>query len=112
MEPAPGNTAAPESNSLDRLAEHVGESVVSLFSLVGSVLSFVVSMTINLPNFFKNSALSFEQMAKIGISSMPVVLLTAGFTGAVTAWQAAYQFSDYIPLTYMGVAVGKSTPIM
>jgi phospholipid/cholesterol/gamma-HCH transport system permease protein len=30
------------------------------------------------------------------------------FSGAVAAWQAAYNFADYVPLRYVGTAVGKS----
>ena len=47
-------------------------------------------------------------MYQVGITSLPVVLVTAFFTGAVTAWQVAYQFGDYIPLSFMGMAVGKA----
>ncbi len=47
-------------------------------------------------------------MYAIGITSIPLVVTTSVFTGAVTAWQMAYQFADMIPLTYVGMAVGKS----
>lgn len=48
------------------------------------------------------------QMLAIGASSLPLVAFISVFTGAVAAWQAAYNFADYIPLRYVGSAVGKS----
>ncbi|OGJ84520.1 MAG: hypothetical protein A2268_11040 [Candidatus Raymondbacteria bacterium RifOxyA12_full_50_37] len=100
--------AAGETTRLDQLAGWVGEGVVSAFSLIGNVIIFIWNMTVEIPKFFKDSRATVEQMAKIGITSLPLVFLTSIFTGAVTAYQAAYQFSDYIPLTYLGTAVGKS----
>jgi len=58
--------------------------------------------------FYRHPHFTVEQMYVIGISSIPLVATTSVFTGAVTAWQAAYLFSDYIPLTFLGTAVGKS----
>ena len=58
--------------------------------------------------FYRHPHFTVEQMYVIGISSIPLVATTSIFTGAVTAWQAIYIFSDYIPLTYLGTAVGKS----
>ncbi|MFP4522676.1 MAG: MlaE family ABC transporter permease, partial [Fibrobacterota bacterium] len=36
---------------------------------------------------------------------------TSFFTGIVTAWQAKFLFSDIIPATYLGTAVGKAVMI-
>jgi phospholipid/cholesterol/gamma-HCH transport system permease protein len=47
-------------------------------------------------------------MDRIGIGSIPLVLVTSLFVGAVTAVQAAYQFHGYVPLKYIGTVVGKS----
>jgi phospholipid/cholesterol/gamma-HCH transport system permease protein len=49
-----------------------------------------------------------EQMMLVGVKSLPVVLLTSAFVGAVTAWQAKYLFAGAIPLNYLGMAVGKA----
>jgi len=48
------------------------------------------------------------QMERIGIGSIPLVLVTSLFVGAVTSIQAAYQFHGYVPLMYLGTVVGKS----
>jgi phospholipid/cholesterol/gamma-HCH transport system permease protein len=96
---------------LDALAESVGAKVVSIFELIGSIMTFVGQTMARSPKFLQNPRLTIEQMSKIGITSLPLVSLTSVFTGAVTAWQAAYQFSDYIPLSYLGVAAGKAIMI-
>ncbi|HCR49772.1 MAG TPA: ABC transporter permease [Rhodothermales bacterium] len=51
----------------------------------------------------------FTQMVKIGIDSLPIVLLTAAFTGAVTTVQSAYQLvSPFIPRSVIGGVVSPS----
>jgi len=95
-------------NPLDRTADRVGEKVITVFSIIGNVVMFYLTVFSRVPKFLKNPHLTIEQMSKIGITSLPVVLLTSVFTGAVSSWQAAYQFSDYIPLSFLGIAVGKA----
>ncbi len=96
---------------LDYIAEQVGSKIVSVFELIGSIMLFIGGIITRAPKFFHNPSLTIDQMSKIGITSLPLVALTSVFTGAVTAWQAAYQFSDYIPLSYLGVASGKAIMI-
>jgi len=60
------------------------------------------------PRTFANARSVFQQMDRIGIGSIPLVLVTSLFVGAVTAVQAAYQFHGYVPLKYLGTVVGKS----
>ena len=50
-------------------------------------------------------------MTRIGIGSLPLVLVTSIFTGGVSAVQAAYQFQSYIPKRYLGTVIGKSVVI-
>ncbi|MBK7141624.1 MAG: ABC transporter permease [bacterium] len=54
----------------------------------------------------------FEQMYSIGVMSLPLIVIIAIFVGAVSAWQAAYQFKFIgAPLRYLGQAVGKAVII-
>lgn len=78
---------------------------------LGSLLKFLrfcADLFLSIPSVFKNFHFTVEQMYLIGITSVPLVGLTSIFTGAVAAWQAAYNFADLVPLTYVGTAVGKS----
>ena len=71
----------------------------------------VKNLVINLPAAFGHIRLVFEQMLVMGVNSLPLVIFTSIFTGGVSAVQAAYQFSDYVPMRYLGTAVGKAVVI-
>lgn len=49
-----------------------------------------------------------EQMVRIGVDSVPVVMLTAVFTGMVLALQATYQIAKFGADSYIGGIVGIS----
>ena len=55
--------------------------------------------------------LVMEQARRIGVESLPLVIITSVFTGAVTAVQAAYQLKDFVPKIYLGTAIYKSVVI-
>ncbi|MGL1933634.1 MAG: ABC transporter permease [Fibrobacterales bacterium] len=93
---------------LDELAIMLGSNVRGLLGRLYSYFSFIKNLLMNVHMVIFNFHLTVEQMYAIGITSIPLVLTTSVFTGAVTAWQMAYQFADMIPLTYVGMAVGKS----
>lgn len=52
----------------------------------------------------RDRRLLFEQMELIGVKSLPLVTITSLFTGAVSAWQAAYQFEGFVSLSVLGGA--------
>jgi phospholipid/cholesterol/gamma-HCH transport system permease protein len=70
--------------------------------------SLCYSIFTRIPLFVKNVTISFEQMYSIGIDSLPLVSIIAVFIGATTVTQAVYQFSGFIPLKYLGLAVCKT----
>jgi phospholipid/cholesterol/gamma-HCH transport system permease protein len=51
---------------------------------------------------------TFDQAMSIGYGSLFIVLLVAGFTGAVTSLQAGYQFTGSVPLYIYGAVIGES----
>jgi len=59
----------------------------------------------------RSVALIAEQMRRTGVESLPLVVITAVFTGGVTAVQAAYQLKEFIPQLYLGTAIYKSVVI-
>ncbi|MBN2070699.1 MAG: ABC transporter permease [Candidatus Krumholzibacteriota bacterium] len=63
------------------------------------------------PGAFKNFRNIVFQMERIGLGSIPLVLVTSLFVGAVTAIQAAYQFQGFVPMRYIGAVVGKSVTL-
>lgn len=50
----------------------------------------------------------FFQMEHIGVNSLPLVVIIAVFTGAVAAWQAAYQLKGVAPLSFLGTATSRA----
>jgi phospholipid/cholesterol/gamma-HCH transport system permease protein len=86
----------------------LGESFLRMCVNINGFLRFCLDMFMAIPSVFKNFHFTIDQMYVIGITSIPLVGLTSIFTGAVAAWQAAYNFADLVPMTYVGSAVGKS----
>lgn len=62
---------------------------------------------IRLPRF----GLLLQQMHAIGVESLWLVIVVSLFTGAVAAVQAAYQFSNVVPLRYLGSVILRSVII-
>lgn len=89
------------------LVERIGAVTISFFTHVGAVALLVGRIIGVIPRVFQNFRLTVEQMRVIGVQSVPLVILTSLFTGAVAAWQSAYQFQGFLPLRYLGFAVNK-----
>ncbi|MGH7569490.1 MAG: MlaE family ABC transporter permease [Gemmatimonadales bacterium] len=51
---------------------------------------------------------TFEQATAVGYGSLFIVLLVAGFAGAVTSLQAGYQFEGNVPIYIMGAVITES----
>jgi len=47
-------------------------------------------------------------MEHIGVNSLSLVFIIAVFTGAVSAWQAAYQLKGIAPLSFLGTATSRA----
>jgi phospholipid/cholesterol/gamma-HCH transport system permease protein len=53
-----------------------------------------------------------HQLYAVGVKSLPLIVIISIFVGAVSAWQAAYQFKFIgAPLRFLGQAVGKAVVI-
>jgi phospholipid/cholesterol/gamma-HCH transport system permease protein len=79
------------------LLEDIGGSTMLLVKAVRSVFK----------RPFKPARI-IEQMVRIGVDSVPVVILTAVFTGMVLALQATYQIAKFGADIYIGGIVGIS----
>jgi phospholipid/cholesterol/gamma-HCH transport system permease protein len=90
---------------------YVAKSIGVSISEVGAAFILLCGALKRIPRSFKQRHLTSEQMLRIGIGSLPLVLVTSIFTGGVAAVQAAYQFQNYVPLRYLGTVIGKSVVI-
>lgn len=93
---------------LDVVFESLGAFVRRKYEISRDFLVFQLTFLRNIPSAFSLFHLTLEQCYAIGVTSIPLILTTSIATGAITAWQMAYQFADMIPLTFVGMAVGKS----
>ena len=86
----------------------VGISFLNFLQDVGGAFILLGRIFRSLKEFPKTIRLTLIQMEQIGLGSIPLVLVTSLFVGAVAAVQAAYQFQDYVPMRFLGTVVGKS----
>jgi phospholipid/cholesterol/gamma-HCH transport system permease protein len=89
----------------------VGREVIGFLADVGRVSALLGKILAGLPSSGRYAGEIVKQMALVGVGSLPLVVLVAAFTGAVTAVQAAYQLEGMVPLRYVGSVVQKSVLI-
>lgn len=90
-----------------RLAGAAGQAAAGKAAQVGEIALLTGRIALRAPFFFRNPSLTFQQLIRIGISSLPLIVVISVFIGAVTAIQADYQFRGFVPATYLGTAVCK-----
>jgi len=96
------------ANSLQELG-HYG---IKFVGKLGGITMLTIKFILSLKEIFRSSRLIFEQLYLIGVKSLPLIVIISIFVGAVSAWQAAYQFKFIgAPLRFLGNAVGKAVVI-
>ena len=75
---------------------------------VGGLSIMLLGIFARLRELPRTARQTLLQMELVGIGSIPLVMVTSIFIGAVAAVQAAYQFQDYVPMVFLGTVVGKS----
>ncbi len=83
----------------------------TVVNLIGEFVLFNVAIFSHLTKTKKRFNEILKQMKRIGYDSFLLIAVTSAFTGLVTSVQASYQTSGYIPLSLIGVLIGKSTMI-
>jgi phospholipid/cholesterol/gamma-HCH transport system permease protein len=90
--------------------EGLGRKGVRFIEQTGGLSVMFGRFLVHLKDIPRSAELILEQMYLIGVKSLPLIIVIAVFVGAVSAWQAAYQFKFIgAPLRYLGQAVGKAT---
>lgn len=93
------------------IPSYLGGKTIGFVNDVGGVTILLKGIVFKLPRLFRNFHLTVEQMVFIGVNSLPLIVFVSIFTGAVSSVQAAYQFQNYVPMRYLGSAVGKAVVI-
>jgi phospholipid/cholesterol/gamma-HCH transport system permease protein len=94
--------------TLAQAFREVGATILNFLRDVGGSSIMLAGVFSRLRELPRTARQTFLQMQLIGIGSIPLVLVTSVFVGAVAAVQAAYQFQDYVPMVFLGTVVGKS----
>jgi phospholipid/cholesterol/gamma-HCH transport system permease protein len=90
----------------------IGRRAISFISRLGSTFLLLFKSIYYFKDIPRSLGLIVEQCFLIGNKSVPLIVITSIFIGAVAAWQAAYQFKFIgAPLRYLGAAVGKAIVI-
>jgi phospholipid/cholesterol/gamma-HCH transport system permease protein len=90
------------------LVQKIGKKTLNFLEEFGQISLLLFRIFRFFPNLIKNRKLLFSQMEHIGVDSLPLVTIIAVFTGAVAAWQAAYQLKGIAPLSFLGTATSKA----
>lgn len=80
---------------LTRFLAAFGRGVTRFFAELGRIVLLLQSVFRFLPQAFRSRRLIIEQMAVIGVNSLPLVLLVGSFTGAIAALQATNLFAKF-----------------
>lgn len=81
-----------------------GRNVLEIIQKMGGMIILLGQILVESRSLVRDRWLVLEQMHLVGVKSLPLVCITSLFTGAVSAWQAAYQFEGFVSLTYLGGA--------
>ncbi|MFH1372319.1 MAG: ABC transporter permease [bacterium] len=90
----------------------IGRRGVGFVTRLGGLSIMLGRFLVSLRDVPRSWRLIFEQLYALGVRSLPLIIIISIFVGAVSAWQAAYQFKFIgAPLRYLGQAVGKAVVI-
>jgi len=91
-----------------RFFNSIGKRTLNFFAELGKFSKLFGQILNYTPQLFKKRKLLLYQMEHIGVNSLPLVIIIAIFTGAVSAWQAAYQLKGVAPMSFLGTATSKA----
>ncbi|MBU0984563.1 MAG: ABC transporter permease [candidate division Zixibacteria bacterium] len=90
----------------------LGRRGVRFITALGGICILFAQFLYSLKDIPRSGKQILQQLYVIGVRSLPLVIVISIFVGAVSAWQAAYQFKFIgAPLRLLGSAVGKAVVI-
>lgn len=90
---------------------YVQHRLVDAIAEIGRIAILMLDTFRHLGRGLAAPRLVMEQAHAIGVQSLALVFIVSLFTGAVAAVQAAYQFSNVVPLKYIGSVILRSVII-
>lgn len=86
----------------------IGKLLLDFTTELGRFSILMARISGELSAIFTRRKLFFRECVRLGVDSLPLVLLVGLFTGAVTGWQLHYQLEGYLPFDMIGPGVFKS----
>ncbi len=86
----------------------IGKLLLEFTSELGRFGILMGRIARELGAIFTRRELFIRECVRLGVDSLPLVLLVGLFTGAVSGWQLHYQLEGYMPFDMIGPGVFKS----
>jgi phospholipid/cholesterol/gamma-HCH transport system permease protein len=83
----------------------VGQLVLAGLAHLGRFSMMVLEIVRGLPEWRIWAPRTLTESFNIGVGSLPIVVVISGFAGAVTAFQAGYQWQSSLPLYVLGTLI-------
>ncbi len=93
---------------MNNLINNLGRLVINSLTNAGRGTQLLRSISLQIPSAWRMRNEVFEQMHIVAVGSLPLVVVTSVFVGAVTAVQAVYQMQAFVPMKFLGVVISKS----
>ena len=93
---------------LTNIVQALGKKTLSFLEEFGQISILFFNIIRNIKNVPRTAKVILHQMEHIGVNSLPLVLIIAVFTGAVAAWQAAYQLKGLAPMSILGGTTSRA----
>lgn len=90
------------------LLQNIGALVMATLINAGRGVMLLRAITFQFPKIWTRRREIGEQMHVVAMGSLPLVIVTGVFVGAVTAVQAVYQMQSMVPLKFLGVMISKT----
>jgi phospholipid/cholesterol/gamma-HCH transport system permease protein len=90
------------------LRRYAGRLFLLAATHMGRAAYLVIEIIRGIPEWRVWVPRTWEQMYQVGVGSLFIVLLTAGFAGGVTSLQAGYQFTGTIPVYFAAGVITQS----
>ncbi len=91
-----------------KILQKLGSRILYFLQETGQISILFLEILKSSGNLIRKRKLLLFQIEHIGVNSLPLVVIIAVFTGAVAAWQAAYQLKGVAPLSFLGTATSRA----
>jgi len=88
--------------------QSLGKKSLAFLEEFGQISILLLGMIKNFKNIPRTRKTILHQMEHIGVDSLPLVIIISIFTGAVAAWQAAYQLKGIAPMSLLGGTTSRA----